>query len=138
MKALSLKIQTRLDDIKGKSFLYHGDQLNVLDFKINGEKVQIVTDNGWHEPSYEEVESFLDKLLPIKDEYVSETGMAVVQQARVTSSSINVLKSILMDNIKKVQESKDYIPQAQEINHNVKSIIEVAKAEIEVLKIMKS
>ncbi len=142
MRELSKKILNRLDAIKGKTFMYNTNQLLIQAYKVNGVKVQIVTDKGWYEPSYNKIENFLDNLLPIETQEESlaheETGLMIVHQARVTTSSINDLKSILMDNIKKVQESKDYIPQAQEINSNVKSIIEVAKAEIEVLKIMKS
>lgn len=134
MKELRKKTLDRLEAIKGKTFMYNTRQMKILDYKVNGEKVQIVTDNGWQEPSYDKIDAFLDNLLPVQE----GTGLMIIQQAQVTSSSINELKGILMDNIKKVQESKDYIPQAQEINSNVKSIIEVAKAEIEVLKIMRS
>ena len=141
MKELSKKTLDRLDSIKGKTFMYNTNQLLVHAYKVNGMKVQIVTDKGWYEPSYDQIEKFLDDLLPVETPEesgaVAEKGQLIVNQAQVTSSGIRDLKTILMDNIKKVQESKEYIPQAQEINNNVKSIIEVAKAEIEVLKIIK-
>jgi hypothetical protein len=44
------------------------------------------------------------------------------------------IKNLLLENIKKVNNDPSFIPQAQEINSNIKSIIELAKTEVEYLK----
>ncbi len=49
----------------------------------------------------------------------------------VGSSVLRDVKDVLMDNIKKVQENKDYIPQAEQINKDANSIIKIAQTEIE-------
>jgi len=61
---------------------------------------------------------------------------SVVNQTSLISTVNHDLKNILMDSINKVRENKDYIPQAQEVNNNVKSIIDLAKAEIEYMKVI--
>ncbi len=59
-------------------------------------------------------------------------------QKKVDLNGIQSLKTILMDNIKKIQDDKAFIPQAAEINNQVKSYIDIVKTEIEVIKILKS
>lgn len=138
MKELSIKTQNRLEQIKCKTFLLNANQVKILDYKINGEKVQIVTDHGWHEPSYEKVDAFLDKLLPVEDDAVSEKGQLIVQHANQTSSSISELNNILMENIRLVQQDDNNIPKANAINNSAKQMINLAKVQLEVLKAMKS
>lgn len=58
-----------------------------------------------------------------------------IRDAGIIGRSSSDLQKILMDNITKVQKDKSYIPQAQEINNAVKSMIELAKTEIEALKV---
>jgi hypothetical protein len=46
--------------------------------------------------------------------------------------------SILKDNITKVQENKDYIPQAQAINNSINTLVNITKLRIGLLKPVKS
>ena len=138
MKDLNQKMLNRLVSIKGRSFMYRADTIHVVDYRPEGGKVTIVTDKKWFDFSYEKIEGFLNELLPVEQDAENERGMLMVRQAKTTTSSINELRTVLMNSIEQVQKSKDYIPQAQEINSNVKSIIDIAKTEIEVLKILKS
>ena len=52
----------------------------------------------------------------------------------IMASTGQDLVEILRDNIRKVQEDKNYIPQAQEIQNNARTIIELAKVEVEYYK----
>lgn len=45
------------------------------------------------------------------------------------------LAEILMDNIEKVRKDPKYIQQAEAVNSQVKSMIELGKSEIEMLKV---
>lgn len=58
----------------------------------------------------------------------------------IGSTVLGQCKDILMDNIKKLQgeDGAKFIPQAQEIKHNVSSVIDLAKTEIELIKVIKS
>ena len=44
---------------------------------------------------------------------------------------ITYLTDTLKSNIKKVQESKDYVPQAKEISNSIGRMIDLAKIELE-------
>lgn len=50
------------------------------------------------------------------------------------TSMADKLIDVLEDNIRRVQEDKDYIPQAQAINNNVNSIINIQKMKLDVIK----
>ncbi len=58
---------------------------------------------------------------------------------RIGGNVLSEAKEIVLDNIKKLQGEKgsDYIPQAQAINKEVHTIIDLAKTEIELVKTMK-
>lgn len=57
-----------------------------------------------------------------------------VTQTSLIQRTGSKLETILMDNIDRVQRDKDYIPQAREVNANIKSIIDLAKTEVEYMK----
>lgn len=45
------------------------------------------------------------------------------------------ISKILLQQIEKVQENKDYLPQAKEIRENVRELISLGKAEIDMYRI---
>ncbi len=45
------------------------------------------------------------------------------------------LSTILLDQIEKVQQNPAYLPQAKEVRENVKQLIELGKAEIDMFRI---
>lgn len=55
-----------------------------------------------------------------------------VEEAKVMFSD---LKTTLMDNIKKVQDNANYIPQAKSINRDANAIIKLAKLQLDILKL---
>ena len=65
-----------------------------------------------------------------------ETAIAnpVVLQSVISQNS-SKLAEILMENIEKVKANPSYIPQAEAVNSQVKSMIELGKAEIEMHKV---
>lgn len=129
----SQKVESELTKMHGKTWMYKGKNHRILRFAAAAGTITITTD-------LKDIILDTDKFdpadwLPAEDE---EKGVAVVtaRQTVIQSSAVE-LKNILMDNIRKVQENKDYIPQAQEVNSNVKSIIDLAKAEIDLMKAMR-
>lgn len=118
----------------GKTYLHRTRTVKLVNFKNEGEQVKIITDLREHTVEASRLELFLNEFQPIED------GVAVVQNQGVglnpaTLSTINSLREILMDNITKVRADKTYIEQSKEINSNVKSIIDLAKTEIEAIKL---
>jgi len=58
-------------------------------------------------------------------------GLAHSAPVSLIHRSGSKIEELLMDNISKIQRDKEYLPQAREVNANIKSLIELAKTEIE-------
>lgn len=67
-----------------------------------------------------------------------ETGLAKnMPQAfpSVIAANSTKLAELIMQNIEKVKDNPAYIPQAEAVNSQIKSMIELGKAEIEMHKV---
>lgn len=129
----------KLDGVKGKLFLHHKEEERIIDYKIDNDVVAITTDKKTYVKSFGDVPILLSEFLPI-DERMPATKNKNSDSHFQTLTVLNStgaeqIKNILMDNIKKVQESSSYIPQAKQINTDVNSLIELAKAEIDIIKL---
>jgi hypothetical protein len=116
----------------GKWFKYHKEELFIKGYEIKDVHLKLRTDKR-------DVTIHENDISPILDAFVlipEPTSVIPLRESAVKSiSGVTELKDILLDNIKKVQTSKEYIPQAQAVNDSVKTIIELAKAEIESIKL---
>lgn len=127
------QIESSLKGMVGKLYMHNTDNKRVLRFKIDHDYVRIVTDVDDINIKPADFKLRLQDFLPVDETPIKQANSLIIQKTVVGSSAFE-LKEILMDNIKKVQGNKDYIPQAVEINNNVKSIIDLAKAEVEMYK----
>ncbi len=121
-----------LDEVMGRDFVFKKDNSNVrfLSYKIKGEEVTIVTDREWFVKHKSEILLFLDWFIPVG-------GVRNMGLAQVNKNQFEDVKSIIKNNIEKVQSDKSYIPQAMEVNNQIKSLIEIAKMEIDAFKVLK-
>ena len=130
------KLTTRLEQMKGKTFTYGKQVHSVLDIKVDDEKFVITTNLNEFSRKTESAEEFLKYWSP-----ATQTGMAVLEENQQMAvyiqqgrSQADDLISILKDNITKVQSNAGYIQQAQTVNDQVKSIIDIEKMKLEYLK----
>lgn len=134
----------QLEKMKGKLYLYMGKHQRIL-YHIDQpeqEVVLVITDKTHHRVAYEKLAKYLvDFVGPVSEEPdnlpapTSNKPPARQEVAFVVDTdTITSLKDTLLENIKKVKESKDYIPQAFEINQQVKTLMNLAKTEIELHK----
>lgn len=123
----------RLNKKIGKSFLYMGNQITINNYTEKNGKISIATQTGFIDIKTEELTEFIDSLEPVSN----ELSVQVIPQMQINSSVVGQLKDVLMDNIKKLQADKSFLEQACEINNQVKSFIDLAKAEIEMVKLIK-
>ena len=132
------KIETTLDNMRGKLFSYNLKEHRILRFKITEERVWIVTDLDDFNILHSEAKDLLENFLPIdeKDPFLPSAPQKQVALPQ-TSISENAAKlsEIIMGNIEKVKEDAGFIPQANAINDQLKSLIELGKAEVEGLKV---
>lgn len=144
------KIETTLESMKGKLFSYNLKEHRVLRFTVTDEQVSIVTDLKDFHLSHRQAEELIKDFLPIDENKpfvppasprpFSGNGVQVARemvQLPQTSISTNAAKlsEIILGNIEKVKEDASFIPQANAINDQLKSLIELGKAEVEGLKV---
>jgi hypothetical protein len=139
-----------LKEMKGKSFVYGETLHQLIDYSIDDvrEKVTIKTDKKLFDRNYDSVAEFLTYFkLVVEAETIDEsnqversivtTNNQIVQSSAVYEEHAALAKDligILKENINKVRTDKNYIPQAQAINNNVNSIINVTKLQLDVYK----
>lgn len=126
------KINDKVSGMVGKEFLYKTNNIKVLSFKLDEQKLTIVTEEEWIEVDRFKALAELKEFLP------AEPGqqLAIVKPS-IDGTVVGQLRDELMENIRKVRKDPNYIPQAAEINSNVKTIVDLAKAEIEMVKTLK-
>lgn len=138
MKSLEIRLEDRLRTMKDKTFLYNSYPVKVLSYKFDGEYCTVATSGPWVTRPNVQMLKLLDEFLETEE----ETLPAVVsnregeyERPKVEMlGSFKELTSILMENIKKVQQDKGYVDQAQQVSQSVKMIVELAKTEIEAVK----
>jgi hypothetical protein len=125
-------LKSKLDSMIGKTYMYRTETQKVIsyEFKDSTGKIIIITNKSTIMFSFSDAKEKLTDFLICEEEKNIDVA---IYKPEISSTVMIDVKNILMDNIKKVQDDKEYIPQAIAINKNVKSIIELAKTEIEMI-----
>ena len=131
-----LQIESTLNGMKGKVYMHGTINKTILRFNVDDQNVRVITDVDDIIIPIDQFKLQLQDFLPVDDTHLPAVANKAVQTTVIGSSAME-LKNILMDNIRKVQSDKEYIPQAEAVNANVKSIIDLAKAEIDLVKAMR-
>jgi hypothetical protein len=118
-----------------KQFMYRSKHITIRDyFKIENEEVlQIVAEPDNFRLAISDLNDFLKQCLPVEDEEDLKGKLTIVN----TSNQLSPIQKILMDNIRRVQNDKDYINQAQTINKSVNALISTVNAQINLQKALK-
>lgn len=129
-----MKETTRLERMLNKTYIYKQDHIRIKDYYPEAEEgtIKIITDKGPITIHANEVTHFVEKCLPVDDENTQALQIVTESQKTITS-----LKDILLDNIKKVQDNKEYINQAKTINNSVNTLLNMVSLELKVSKEMK-
>ncbi len=132
------KIET-LQSMMGKHFKNSNNDevVKLLSFKQNGDQILIATDKDWITTSPFDLNLFFKQYQEVE---VTEKGevtiipaseQSIIRSVVIKGNVLSELRDILLDNVKKVQENKDYVPQAKEISNSIGQIINLAKVEID-------
>ena len=135
------EVESKLKSMVGKLFMYHKVNQRVLRFENKESCIKITTDVEDIVIKWEDA-GILNDFLPVEEDLVfkeapAATAPSIINQS-VIGSSAKELKEILMENIRQIKDNKEFIPQAVEINNNVKSIIDLAKAEVDLFKALRN
>lgn len=132
----------QLDKLSSQWVIYQNEKLfinsatisnaGIITFKTNKRQFSLPEE-------YFNIEDFQIMEKETENEYLAASVKPAsdVIASTIIGTNASELTSILMDNIKRIQSDAGYIAQAEAINNNVKSIIEVAKAQIDAFKVMK-
>jgi len=134
------KFLKTLEDMKGKTFQYANSIHYIVDIQMDEAKGKCVikTNLSSFDRPFEAIEEFLKYWQPVAS--ISAFHAAADQESQLATfieredSLSNKLIDILNDNIEKVQASKDFIPQAQAINNNINTIVNIAKMRLDFMK----
>lgn len=141
------EIEKVLAGMKGKTYLYRTENHHILRYSVD-KVVKITTDKKDITILLEDFKDVVKSFLEVSEEpEITSTSNAnipatattnlPIQQTSVIGSSGQELKDILMDNIRKLQSDKDYVAQAQAVNETVKTIIDIARVEVDMFRVMK-
>lgn len=136
--------RSKLDDMQGKLYLHNKNHERVLNWKVENRVVSVCTDLDWYEIPVSEIDKFLVKFYVI-DEHpsFSNGNNKHVPQSKspitlVTQDKFKEINDILLKNIEDIKSSEKNIPRAAAINKQVNSIINLAKTEIEMVKVVQT
>jgi hypothetical protein len=127
MKAYETEAQ--LNQLIGQKINVDGKSGKVIRWHVTDTTLKIVMDTQDLVVLSSDIPDFLTRIRPQGEMVIHQPPNSTIIHAVGTE-----LSNIIMDNIRKVKADKEYIPQAQEINANVKSMIDLAKAEVEYMK----
>ncbi len=125
-----MNIVEKLREMVGKSFLYNTREHKIRGFALKDGKAFIYTDKTTIKG--EATKEFLNEFLPIEEDFEEHSLQLLPDRNQMMN-----LKEILLDNIKKVKEDKSYIPQANSINKNINTLLNMAKLELEYYRTLK-
>lgn len=143
-------LEPTLQEMRFRKYSVNGILYNVLDYKITDHTVEIVTDIKTFHIMHMKLQNMLNVFIEVADDLIPpmdekeeipekpvvdtkyETVVSANDQPRIEAlSGTAEVKNILMDNIRKLSKDRTYIHQAAAINDTVKTLIEVARTEIE-------
>lgn len=129
-------ITNRLQKMKGNAFIYANQVHSILDINIAEETFVIITNINRYSRKFESAEEFLKYWSPANQQgaLIKNENNPVAVYIEQEKSQADELIGILKDNITKVQTDPKYIPQAQTINDNINSIINIQKMKLDYIK----
>jgi hypothetical protein len=127
-----MKIEDRLQSMIGKTYMYHTFTHKILSYQVRSEGVTIISDKKWIVIPITKINAELEQFLPIEFEKEVVVALTLFESGNKKS-----LKDLVMNNIDKLQQDPKFIDQAKALNEQVKTMIAMAKLELETIKLKK-
>lgn len=134
----------------GNQYLITGNPERITGYKFEQSSVKLITDKRVRTFDQTQLEDFLRKDCMEMEEDFEELDQHVADQRSsiqvaspqgqftyvpsFSNSHFAELRQVLMRNIERVQQDKDYLPQAVAVRDNVQSVIDLTKNEIDFMK----
>jgi hypothetical protein len=130
--------KNRLDNMKGKTFMYKLEPRTIIDFKITDEEVFISTDINLISFKIQKAETELNQFLPAETKVPTELPkFGLVKFAEDAKwSKLKDTAYTLIDKLNQTDGDK-YIGIANATNQTINSMVNIMKIEIEAVRLMK-
>jgi len=129
------EIENQMQSMIGKVYSYNKVEHRVIRYELSEAKLKITTDVS----DVVIFTSDIDEVLPLFKQVESDdTGgsLHLLSKRTMVGTTGVEIKNILLENIRNVNKDKSFVPQAAAVNNSVKQLIDLAKAEIEMFKLM--
>lgn len=146
---ITKEIINRIKLLVGLRFTYQGSALQIVNWHIDGDQLEIKTTTKHSDLKIHiaHAKEFFSELVPLDErgqealagiEPTSTTVAAPTNDvaALLPTGTLTEINAMLLDSIRKVQLSADYIPQAKAISDSVQVVVNVAKMQIDAAKIV--
>lgn len=128
-------IVKKIEQMMGNKYLYHHERIVINDVDSDDlDTISVFTSTQTFTFDPQQALQFIDDCEWIPDNEQTALVKPIMEQSTELFQS---MRTIMEDTIKKVQEDKDYVPQATQINNSMKNMLEMSKQQIEVVKILK-
>lgn len=125
---------SQFDKMVGGTYLYKGVELIVRDVELLDDGlVRIRTNKKIVNIEKGQIHK---EFLPVSDSS-RETQLAQYYGFQKDDSQMGKLADVLLENIEKLRNSPAFIEQARVINENARTLIEMQKAKIEMVKLIR-
>ena len=132
--------EKRLQGMINKTFKYGVRIVVITGYFIDEDRERVFIHTDHQDNHFDrlliDLNSLLKEFQPVEETQLDKTKGSglVMAQGRLG----NTVRDILLDNIEKVKANKEYIPQAQAINEQIGQLLNLAKVEVEYLKVIKT
>lgn len=144
-----MKLQNQLRDMIGKTFMYRNNNVKVLRYKLDDITATLITDVKDIPFMVADADNILPMFLPvdesitihhhtIPDTFDNPPRNLPELPNLIINKQSAALSDIILKNIKDIQDNptKEVLAKATAINDQVKSILDIAKIEVESMKVI--
>jgi hypothetical protein len=126
------KMTERLDDMVGCSYMYMGRHLKVRGYALARDRIKILTDKG--NPILLKLTSLDDDLSQFMPADSDSNGPETMTLYKAQTTNMASIEQIVMANITKVQNDREYLAQAKAVNENVNTLLKMNQQKIDLFR----
>lgn len=122
---------TKLEKLIGQDIAYNQYVYHIKEVEKQAESVVLYTDSKpiiLHSDA--QVQFFLDDIQPVQLPAKKNGNQHPAQPQIIGADVLHQLRNVLIENIQRVKDDKDYIPQANAVAKQVNTLIQLTHMEI--------
>lgn len=124
----------KIDSMVGNTYLRNGEDCTILSYTHKGDTVKIKTTGRDYEKHPDQMPAFLDVFRPLSEQTNTLPVVATVS----APGKLQKMQDALMLALEKVQHDGDYVEQAEQISKLVQTGINLAKLELDAIKLARA